>query len=376
MSMPRCLLVTALSSLAFAPAELRGLDLTNFRNCVSSSGTGSTCTLDPNWSGGGIIPWDVTTPIAVQRAVTVQGNLSYPGQVILERAAAVANMMYIAPSGSGATIKNLEFDGNKAAYAGGSFTDLDVQSGTWNIVIRDCTFRNAPDFAVNVNYYTYIHYSNFYDARLVGILTYNPYSNNTDIGVYNSTFAGVGTNAIYLSSGSRNSILYDNFFYENHKTCAWGSPGGQILLDETTSGITVQNNDVDGNLAYCGPSYPSSSAGLEGYGSSHLITGNTFSNHRWFGMYFTGASGIEISYNIVEYNQSNGVNLTGTVGGWPPCSPWPTYTMTSNTIRHNSGWGIYAAKSGCTAGPSSSTISLSGNTFVGNGSGATSLNNP
>lgn len=353
-------------------SQLKALDLPGFRGCLSASGSGSTCELDPNWAGGEIVPWGVTTPIPVERSVTVQGNPSYPGQVSLLRAAAIGNIMTV--SAPGVTIKSLVFDGNKPSYPSSSYVDLNFYHGSWNNYVIDCNFINSPGVSLQVIYYTYVQYCQFYNSGYVGVIAYSAYGDVTDIGIYNSYFYRVGTNAVFFNGGARNSIVYDSDFIENHYTCAWSSPGGQILLDPSTSSDYVQNNYVDGNYSYC-PSYPQSSAGLEGYGSSHSVTGNTFKRHRWHGVYFTAASAITISSNTIESNDTNGINLSGKDGALT-CSSNPSYTILSNSIQSNSQWGILAYRNGCSAGPSSSTISLSGNTITGNGSGTTSLNNP
>jgi parallel beta-helix repeat protein len=302
----------------------------------------------------------------------VQGNLSYPGGVILKRNANIYAILYV--TGASVTVKNLVLDGNKAAYPGGVKHDLDFVYPSWNNFVISSTFKNAPDKAVNAQYYTYVQYCNFYDAEHVGVLTWASANNTTDIGIYNSYFTRTGANAVYMQSGLKNSIIFDSDFVENHKTCSWGSPGGQILIDATTSGIWVQNNLIDGNYSYCS-SYPQSSAGVEAYGTSHVITGNTAKRHRWFGMYFTGASNIQISSNTIENNglqaNSDGIRLFGQVSG-TPCASNPTYSISNNQIRYNYGWGIKATRDGCT-GPNTSTVTLSGNTFVGNGLGNFSI---
>ncbi len=109
----------------FGAANLHALDLAHFRTCVSSSGSGSTCTLDPNWSGSTPVPWDVTgSPIAIERAVRAEGNTNYLGQVTLKRMGYIRNIMNISSTVAGVTVNNLVFDGNRATYAGGAYVDL------------------------------------------------------------------------------------------------------------------------------------------------------------------------------------------------------------------------------------------------------------
>lgn len=365
-----------LGAAIFCSIHLEALDLGTFRTCVSAAGSGSTCILDPNWNGTQIIPWDVIgTEIKVERPVTAKGNDSYPGQVKLKRQAALTYMMTVTASATGSTIRNIEFDGSGGTYTGTNYVDLNFEYGSYNNFVQNSTFRNAAGWAVVAPFYTYVQTCNFYNSNYGSVLAFSGGNDGTDIGVYTSYFERAGINAVYMHGSTRNSIVFDSDFFENHYTCISNNPGGQIILEDRTTGIYVQNNVVDGNYSSCPFPNPESSAGLEGYGTSHQITGNTFKNHRWFGIYFTASSAITISNNIITANWKNGINLSGT-DGILPCSSSATYSITGNTITSNLWYGLYAQRSGCSAGPSSSTVTQSGNSYSGNGFGSFSLNNP
>lgn len=379
-------LLSAVSGFTSARAALT---LTQFVDCVGPNiynyEPGSTCTLGPNGSSG--TAWPVTSQINVTRSgITIKGSLpagysgGTPSGVILKRSANISKIMSV--TAHSVTIQDLVFHGSKSVYGlAQTKHDLSFSYPSWNNYVLDSIFMDAPGIAINAQYYTYIQYCDFHDAGYVGVLTFTGSGGVTDVGIYGGSFSDVGTNAVYFQHGATNSIVYDVDFYGNHKTCVWNSPGGQILLDYTTSGIWIQNNWIEGNFAYCGASYPQSSAGIETEGTSHVLTGNTVKEHRWWGIYGTAANNIEISYNTIIYNglyyaddgYGDGVRLFGKKG-LLTCSP-SNYTIKNNTISSNYGWGIRATKDGCSA-PNTSTVSLSDNTIEYNPYGPTNIPAP
>lgn len=385
------------SDLMNGPSRPRtSLTLAQWEDCIqgNTGGYGSTCTLA---SG----TYNVSATIPVWRSnITINGASG--GTTTLTRVSPWPTVMVQVGDGShtgvtDVTFSDLTFNGNSENMAAGSYNtspnyvDLDLGVyATWNTYVSNCTFDNSPAISIFTVYYSYINSSWFYFntnpsyAGYTALLTWNSssQSQSTDIQFTNSTVQYSGLNGVFFEGSERMLVQYD-YFYHNHQTCFANAPGGQIAVGNNvpagmySNDADIWNNYVDGEDSVCSNGW--ASRGLEMYGTDYSIENNTFINHKDDGVIIGNASDVLIESNTIEYNEE-GIELYGNITG-SGCAPTPgdgiMYTISSNTIEHNTLQALEGRSNGCANGPfqspepdSSPTIwnvTLTGNTLSGNG---------
>lgn len=308
------------------------LNLQQFRQCVSSSGTEPTCMLA--WSAS---PYLVGTTIQVSRSsIVIKGQFQYGSYPVLKRDRSVnggngpENIMRVNVGLSNVTIENLEFNGSYGSSSGppttcdwsqqintcGEWSDLDVFLGTAFVTIQHSNFRDAAERAIRLrgNLHTVQHVS-IGDGRNCGVSIGAAYSVNVlSSTLYNNLGAGVCANGAPLWNINIGgpSQAQGNYFYHNHFGKPDGSDGGQIYVGEGNSVIRVQNNIIQG--AYSA-SDPGINAGIEVDPSAFgvTITGNTIYSHGLEGINIKCKTTVLVDGHSIHSNKE-GVRVLGRYG--------------------------------------------------------------
>jgi len=395
---------------SIASAQVMITTATQLQDCVGANNGnwGATCTL-----ATGTIP--LYNEIYVSRSgITIQGDTSsHWGSSLTRYSSGLYTMMLIEANTVNVTLSNLVFNGaadgqllsqsvpqcdvvlsGTAAFFPSSgapisvgtpqnpasppcsgyvypqqYYDLDIQAvgANYNVSIVGLLFEYSPSYSVRAISNVSVTNSYFEYVGYTGLLVWaRPAGSGSLVYVYNNIFVYNGGGGVVMD-GMNAPVLAWNGFTQNHYLCFDGSPGGQIDIAYATVGADVWSNVANGNLSYCqaNPSYASS--GLEMYGSGHYVGNNYFGYHLMNGVGIASGSNITLAGNTMVNNIRDGIALDEDQG--QGCGNG-VFTISSNNSSQNQWWGLQATReSWC---PDYS-ISLSGNTFVGNTFGSTNI---
>jgi hypothetical protein len=354
--------------------------LADLQNCIGQYGAsvygyGSTCQL----ASGTYHIDGVTNPtLQIGRSnIVIEGTeITSPLDTTLQRTGNVVSLMSIAAGLTNVTIAYLAFDGNRFGVSGLSclgpnafYYDLNL-SGAGLAIVEYVDFINAPATAVILDgAYSVISFSNIgvngalSAGRSTGLFLYGTGS----VAEYNNIqFAG--TSGISVEGSSE--IVYSNTLVQNRYETPDNDAGGQLYLDQGSSGAFVAANDLNDNY-WITTGAPVNgcdtvvteyrNVGIEGYGYNHGIYDNYSVNNQGPGMGFGGTyptGSITISstnpwnssditrYIGYNYNYGGYGNYRGAI--WFPGSQ-DHFAYNSTNIAFNDpyviesydGWGIY-----------------------------------
>lgn len=351
----------------------------SFTACVGYHGQGATCTLGVAKYNGTLVPWLVNSTILVWRSnITIQGDPSAVLQTgLLRNSSSVIDLVQVGSGISGVTFKNLVFNGNRTNIGPNTQDiDLDLLNAGPDTYIQNCEFAFSAYTEVAAKAYTYISSTSFWGGGYYGLLTYAPNNSGvTNISVQNSTFLAAGSNAILLQAGANNSTINNTQFFYNHEQCPDGYSGGQLAVGWYTSSVSVTSNYFEGGGPTSRCPNGQVADGLEMYGTSHQVAGNTFIDEAGNGLFlmagcFSGpcSTSVSVTNNTVQSNSQNGIAIAGqnfTPGAIPTCYAGHTYsfTVSGNIITSNSQWGVDVYGNGCAG----LNVASSGNTINSNG---------
>ncbi|HEY1219991.1 MAG: right-handed parallel beta-helix repeat-containing protein [Bryobacteraceae bacterium] len=282
----------------------RGFAMTaqNFRCCLLTLNN-TTCTLDPGTyyitnsttlsplgepaEDAGLYhqPFDVKGTGLIITGTLSGSNLA---TTLTRYDTTTPSLMYFEGSVASTTVENFIFNGNNYLWGTGSvpplncsapypnphcangFYDLNLTgarpSSQYAILVTDCDFQAAPNYALIAADDTAVTYSSFYWAFTGAMISYNI----SGTGVYEDYFSATGGGAVSLNGTTTASVQW-NQFWDNHSLCGDGNPGGQVYADPGSSNVTINNNWIDGG------GYKARgcvSTGIEIYGSNDSILSN------------------------------------------------------------------------------------------------------
>jgi parallel beta-helix repeat protein len=373
----------ALAGPCSAQANPYQLTLDQFTDCVGPNlynydhGTG-ICQLIPNDTNGGFYILNSTINVTRSSILVAGQNFSTAG---LQRGNSSMDAI-MSITGDNVTVYFLDFNGSGSGngYFGegaGSiptcsdtcdqYLDLDVASagtGPENVVVLNCFFEYSPNYSVQAWANIEINSSTFEYVGYSGIFIYGPSAPGAgNVLVEGSSFIDNGGSGIAVVglTGSQNTIEY-NYLINTHYLCFDSSPGGQIYVDPSSSGISVYDNNVNASTP-CPNGY--GSQGLEMYGTNHTVDSNTFQYQVQQGITIASGNGISVTNNTIENNGQGGLAITGQFPGTGCIANPETYTVSGNTIESNSLYAIQITQAGCSVsvGPTPLT---SYNTISGN----------
>jgi len=294
--MKKRLLLFVGSCIAFGGPSLSPLSAMNmvaFRDCIGFNygGHPTTCQLDPGIH-------QITQKLELRRSgITVRGTFTWSrSETTLKRGVAgLTSIMEAVQPVYNVTIQDFLFDGNRAltgdlpGQAAEGYRDLYLGGWGSNIVVQ-ADFVNAPGFGMTVaGSYTAIQYCNGTWGRIGTVWGGSSSSNVTIVG---NIFENNGAGAVGIASPI--SFIAWNSFYGNHRDFPYGESGGQLVLLEGGSYITVTDNWLDG--AYIkGDDGIKWTSGIEGYGSYHNFARNEAFHHSGQGLAFIGVQNVTIT---------------------------------------------------------------------------------
>ena len=304
-----------------SPLALRSQSWADFTNCISSSGTGATCSLPAG-------QWPVSTTLLVQRSgITITGDSI--SHTTLYRASSSLGVMMMPASGVGnVTIAWLRFDGRRYDFGSARnclLANLDWAELDWRarsgdiptngvlygsvgtVTVHDIEVINAPADGVfldgsssTISYsffgtdHTQTKANSAWATRGTGLQLFGG-----SAGSYYSHIYYSGTAAVAVHGS--NEYVYGNEFYSNRYEGSDGYPaGGQLYLESPyythpAYATAVAANTIDGAnwsvpnnsmVNGCPTSNPLNvgTGGMEIYGYYQYIYDNEVKNHTGAGI--------------------------------------------------------------------------------------------
>ena len=303
----------SLLTLAFGSTSyLSALDEQGFRQCISTNGSGSICQLDAKPT-----PYHITNnqthlaegPFRIDRSgIVVSGTwiTSRSDTTLLRANSGVGPLMYLNSGVNNVSIRDFFFDGNRRALGPTRPSvdlDLDWNGNAYAITVESEFYDARENSLSTAADNTIIEYAFIHHAAYSGIRVNE---GNTAFTIRWNRIEDCGGSAIVVHNNSPGSI-HGNTIARNHKewpwwTCNGQCVGGQIMLDIGTFWVTVADNWIDGALVQNGNLW---TAGMEVYGSGHLLLRNHIFHHSGHGIYLTGASNVLIEGGAGDWRVGN-----------------------------------------------------------------------